>query len=378
MSPSLVAKNESTFERIQFLDGLRGVAILMVILFHAYIRWPNLYRYGDKFVHYGFLNTKTSGVNLFFIISGFVILMTLRKCKNFFEFLIHRWLRLFPAMLICSLLIWISSGLFPERPAGSVHIFDLLPGVTFLGEGPMEYFSPLTHTVPHLIEGAFWSLFVEVKFYIVFGAIFYYLGESISIAALFCLFGIGAINSLSTYMSAHYSGANWSAAFENIHSFLVATNVSRLSEELYLQLYGFFGAGALLFLYYSSKKQRYWILALLFGILSTPFSSSRSANILVVILICSAVRFNALRSILDNKILLFVGCISYPLYLIHENIVVAMIVKFGRTLPWMPDCLIPLLPICVVLLCSWPIAKILEPTTKNFLKYLLKRVHVLS
>ena len=57
-------------ERIAYLDGLRGVAIAMVLLFHAYVRWPELVPYGNAYsgrpwVAYGWL-----GVQLFFMISA--------------------------------------------------------------------------------------------------------------------------------------------------------------------------------------------------------------------------------------------------------------------------------------------------------------------
>src|SRR5258707_5399491 len=118
--------------RVEYLDGLRGIAIGLVVLFHAYARWPEIVPFGNEFASvwlfsYGFL-----GVELFFLISGFVILMTLTKCANFSEFILRRWLRLFPAMLISSIFLMATASSFYERPGGVPVVRALLPRLTFV------------------------------------------------------------------------------------------------------------------------------------------------------------------------------------------------------------------------------------------------------
>ena len=124
--------------RILVLDGLRGLAILLVFLFHGYYIWDKTYPFGDLFkdnilVRYGDL-----GVQLFFLISGFVILMSLEKTSGFIKFIKNRWIRLFPSMLICSVIIFITAGFFYERPLGIPGWKSLLPGILFVDEGLLE------------------------------------------------------------------------------------------------------------------------------------------------------------------------------------------------------------------------------------------------
>ena len=188
--------------RISHLDGLRGVAIAVVLLYHAYARWPDLYPYHDRFAANPLVNTVIAGVNLFFIISGFVILMTLHKCRGFGDFMGRRWLRLFPAMLVCALLIVATAGWLPERPQGSVGFLDILPGVTLIGDGygTQWLWHALGAATGHAfrpVDGAFWSLYVEVKFYILFGLLYFAAGEWVAIATILGLFAVARLTGVT-------------------------------------------------------------------------------------------------------------------------------------------------------------------------------------
>jgi hypothetical protein len=76
--------------RLRELDSLRGIAAVCVLLFHLsyhtdpYRQFPIQFPWG----HYG--------VELFFVISGFVILMTLERSASRTEFVISRVTRLYP------------------------------------------------------------------------------------------------------------------------------------------------------------------------------------------------------------------------------------------------------------------------------------------
>ncbi|WP_428328114.1 acyltransferase family protein [Mucilaginibacter sp.] len=131
--------------RIKILDGFRCVAILIVILFHftsvyanqnTLIYWPyivkKLYPYGSKYA--GYFEFGHLGVQLFFMISGFVIYMTLEKTNSFSRFIIKRFLRLFPLLLLCSIITYIAPFLLdPEKRYLIFHrpAHNFLPSLSF-------------------------------------------------------------------------------------------------------------------------------------------------------------------------------------------------------------------------------------------------------
>ena len=159
----------------------------MVIFFHAFARWEDLMPYQNQFNGFHLFKYGKFGVQLFFIISGFVILMTLENCHSFSDFIYRRWLRLFPAMLICTIFIFFTAAYFPYRPSGQPNIGQLIPGLLFLDP---EIIKLMFNQEYMAIEGSFWSLFVEVKFYIIAGVLFFYLGKKrmiLSVALLFLM-----------------------------------------------------------------------------------------------------------------------------------------------------------------------------------------------
>lgn len=132
--------------RLSELDALRGIACLMVFFYHHSIRFtPN----DTHFIfHYGYL-----GVHLFFMISGFVIFLTLER-SQWFDFLVHRLTRLYPAYWICVLLTFLIMTLSPfskEIPTN----FNLYANLTML-----QHWIGVRD-----LDLAYWSLNYELSFY---------------------------------------------------------------------------------------------------------------------------------------------------------------------------------------------------------------------
>lgn len=147
--------------RIAELDGLRGVAILLVLTRH-YIHHPRLLLFGPQ---WGWM-----GVNLFFVLSGFLITSILLRgtsepgfLKTFF---IRRSLRIFPLYFLALLVYFAASAIVGSaQPPRTVLLY-----ITFLQAFLPPYCTHL-QIIPHpdwVVMGfaVLWSLSVEEYFYL--------------------------------------------------------------------------------------------------------------------------------------------------------------------------------------------------------------------
>lgn len=156
--------SEKKVQRIQWLDVLRGIAILLVVAFHFTTR------YQDKYPSNAFADTVLFqvwfgwiGVHLFFMISGFIIYLTIQKKKGPADFLVARLSRLMPpywtAIVLILLIEYLHAYVFtvPNRNdfVTTVFNFIMVPDIF-----KMRY-----------LDNAFWSLFVEIKFYLAFAVL---------------------------------------------------------------------------------------------------------------------------------------------------------------------------------------------------------------
>ena len=78
-------------ERLENVDLLRGVAIILVVFFHYTYHYESTYLLRSDNWSLEIAKFGWSGVDLFFIVSGYCIAMTITKSKNFFEFIIRRF-----------------------------------------------------------------------------------------------------------------------------------------------------------------------------------------------------------------------------------------------------------------------------------------------
>jgi len=138
------------------LNGLRGISIILVLMAHLHLSWNNLYLF--------FFNGEL-GVNIFFVLSGFLITSLCLKEYNLTgnvslkSFYIRRILRILPvAYLYVAVLLLMDLYFHLQIPA-----FQYFGALFFLMD--LSYFrrNHFTQEVSH-----YWSLSVEEQFYLIF------------------------------------------------------------------------------------------------------------------------------------------------------------------------------------------------------------------
>jgi peptidoglycan/LPS O-acetylase OafA/YrhL len=182
---------------IKSLEGIRGVAALLVALYHLKIGsdYFSVIRNGYLFV------------DLFFVLSGFVICSaysaSLQNLDGFRSFLVRRIGRLFPLLVFSTLVFVLGSNaiVFAKKLAVASAHAGLLnnPGaLEYLVPSAAEILSTLTLThslglFDHLILNTpTWSISTEFYTYLLFAAIclFFYGRTRIAIMALLCIAGL--------------------------------------------------------------------------------------------------------------------------------------------------------------------------------------------
>lgn len=305
------------------IDGLRAIAVLAVMAFHL----------DPVFLPSGF-----TGVDVFFVISGYVISKSLsqRSSTAFFPYLLgfykRRVIRILPALLVFLLITSLLSTLF--IPAAWLSVTSSKTGLgAFWGVSnymllwhtdgyfsPQVDFNPFVHT---------WSLAVEEQFYVFFPFLFYIWIKSQQLTTFLGFFLRSLLPSLAiislgyaAYETTAYPDQSFyllpsrfwelaaGALLFKLHSNNVFFDRSKYSSAL------FFGLGLLLlvigFIY--SEKELFpfpWAIA---PVLGTLLLINGIAN--------PASRPSTIHNALQSNVLGYIGKISYSLYLWHWGVYV--------------------------------------------------------
>ena len=350
-------------DRLAHLDGMRGLAILLVVGYHTFARRPELTPFGFDYVEIYPFKVGWLGVELFFLISGFLITMSIERYPNFFVFFGKRWLRLFPAMLVVTIIIFTTAALLPDRPKGTPALTDVIPGLFFIEPAWLHKIFGIS---ARSLEGGFWTLYVEAKFYF-FAAIFYYLFRQ---------------HNLYYYLFAAFIAA---VALNIANQFINHSLIHILTSITYhgsFEYFGWFAAGTAAY-YYHRTKQPTWLCAgLIAAFASCVYYINKEGlevffNIcVIVILFFSACVSDYVKKALSNRIFLFFGFISYPLYLVHDNMLIGMMIKIHSLFPntTMAEYLLP--PMALVVLIAFVVAKYAEPYMRNTINSYIATKHI--
>ncbi len=331
-------------DRLAELDSLRGLAALCVLFYHFLCRYPVPALPKDKLFYqlFGYFTIPEwylglMPVYLFFMISGFVIFFTAEKCKTVAEFGYRRFSRLYPAYW--GAIIVLSVATLLNSNARGVGIGQFLVNLTMI----QGYFHVTS------IAHVFWSLSVELSFYFLvaamirFGLMAHYKYVMLLWSVLTFLYGFYSVPNPIPWPIVHIMALDYG------HFFVFGICVYELRKARM--------AGV--------KKTDWFILLLIaFSIASNviryPATITVMLSILQVIFYIAAT-----RSVppLRNPILVYLGGISYTLYLVHQ--VLGIVVMDMLALPRLMELALALV---VALLAAMALTNWVERPSMNWLR----------
>lgn len=272
--PAQTGARQSDTGRIQSLDVLRGIAILMVILGHFSTVRIAL---GDASYHVSSLGR--GGVMLFFLLSGYLVFRNIEK-QDTITFVSRRLFKIFPAYWVNVVLIVLLSALAGKE----VFPLDVVLGNFFMMQDVFRKES---------LSGVYWTLLIEVKFYLFLAFQHFVLrdrGVLVVLAALICVnIAVWAVRGhaslLLTFFPAFYVGIQIRRA-----------ETAKWGRSAVLQLVGV----TLVVAASLAAFDEYY------GIWSAAYVIGEMVMLVV-----------SLRAAVSNSVLSFFGRISYSHYLYH-------------------------------------------------------------
>lgn len=287
------------------VDGLRAVAVVPVVLFHA----------GSGFIAGGFI-----GVDVFFVISGYLITSIILEdleagTFSFRRFYERRARRILPALLlvclVCIPIAW--AVLLPDQlqefAESLVAVVTFTSNIIFWQQS--GYFATAAELKPLLHT---WSLAVEEQYYLLFPLLVVLCWNSGNQRLRVALIAFAVISLLTAHLMTMFNAQ--SAAF-----YLLITRFWELA------------AGALTSIHLRSKTRQHlpsnvWSLAGLVAVCASFYLFDRNTahpglltlvpvvgSVLIIVFAGSG---TLVHSILANRLFVAVGLISYSLYLWHQ------------------------------------------------------------
>lgn len=323
------------------IQALRALAVIGVVACHMNPAWlPG-----------GFL-----GVDVFFVVSGFVItrwLLHKQQGINLLNFWLQRVLRIVPAYVVMLTVVATGTAViflpenFGQFAKSWLHSLIFVSNRYFANYG--DYFSPALHEQPLLHT---WSLAIEMQFYLVYPPLFLVLRRTGQFWILPALFVIGLV------------GAQWAWSSSPTPSALYYALLVRAPEFL-------LGCSLAVFQLDSVPQRPRWIgslstaVGLALILVSFGLASERWFNPLIALVACSGAGLviwgrsgeDGLGRLLASRWILLLGALSYSIYLWHWPVLALVRYAYG-TLHWDPQFVAAY--VAVVLGLSWVSWNVIE------------------
>ncbi len=287
--------------KIYYLESLRGIAALTVALFH-FRSSSNSFLISNSFVQNGWVM-----VDFFFVLSGFVIaynyLEKIKTFNNLFNFQIRRFLRLYPLHLLTLLLML---ALEFSQYIKEFILSDIGKEAAFTNNNFVAFINNffLTHAFFEdklTFNNPSWSISTEFFTYFLFGFLILIIKNIRSLILMSLLIIIFS----GYFIFEDLNITNRYAIFRCIHSFFLGFLAFYIFNLKKIHINNWF----VYFIFIFTCCAVCFLQIIPSILLPSIFF------LLIVSLVCS--KGNIIKKILDYKILIFLGKISYGIYMIH-------------------------------------------------------------
>ncbi len=308
-------KDKNEFRNLDYIDALRGIAVLGTLLIHCSVYNRAVNNFGDFFKEITLLGN--SGVQLFFMVSAFTLFLSKSQKKTeinpTLNFFIRRFFRIAPLFYISTLfyLIFNLEGYWWNEFDNVNANYLIFSSLTFTNG-----FNP--YYINSVVEGG-WSIAVEMIFYAVFPVMFLVV-KNIKIAFWTFLFSLFLASILFIF-------------FQN--NILISDEVvwkSFIYFNFIAQLPVFL-LGVLLFYIVTNKEDKILqinefkyplIIFSIFLIFNISFGFIQNHILISFSFFLVALSLSQAKNILVNRFTCFLGKISYSMYLTHVPILFLM------------------------------------------------------
>jgi peptidoglycan/LPS O-acetylase OafA/YrhL len=322
-------------KRDSALDAIRGLAALSVVLFHIRGFPPfNLFN-SEQAMLYRTISLGHEAVVLFFVMSGYVLFLQMQKQKiSYFEFILKRIARIYPAYMVAILISITMQLIFHPIPNPKYHEWiNVVWTESLTAKLLFEHFSLLLPGYRDNLDSAVWSLAYEMRLSLFFPVIYYLAKKNKWTFILFisCLFLVADVLILDLsgrtggWANAH---ATWSHTLAYVIDFSIGACLAQFREKISISLtkvkglaLAAFGSGIVVYQlsYYVSFREvdfytLGWHLTLIIG---------------VVLILVGATNSSVVRRVLNLPMFVWLGTISYSLYLLHEIVFESVLRSIG-------------------------------------------------
>jgi len=145
------------------IDLLRFFAAFIVAIYHSNLELPPVENWYRHLISYGW-----AGVPIFFVISGYCILLSAYHSKDWIDFSIKRFFRIFPAYW-ASLLVVLAAAIFQKLYTGTNSVHNIPQSATELLANITMLTAPFTAV--KTMSMVYWSLTCELLFYLLIAGV---------------------------------------------------------------------------------------------------------------------------------------------------------------------------------------------------------------